>query len=207
MRAVLDVVEVEVFRRAIENVTREMAITLERTSGSPVVTDAYDCCSALMDMDGNHIGFSGHITFHLPSSHLAVQIVKAAYDANDIRPGDLFLCNDPYTSGAIHQGDMGVVMPLFSGSVQCGWAFAGAHVLDSGGFSPSGFAPTVKDCFGEGLRFPATRFMRNWTIDREWQRFIETNVRVPLPVLNDLRSMAAACNTGQMRLDWRSSAS
>ena len=41
-----DVIAVEVHRKALANLTEEMAITMLRTSGSPVVVEAKDfsCC-------------------------------------------------------------------------------------------------------------------------------------------------------------------
>lgn len=199
--AATDLVGAELFRRSLQNLVREMAITLVRTSGSPVVTDAQDLSTALMDRDGELLAFSANVAFHVASSYLGVQAVRAAVDPDDLGPGDAFVCNDPHTSGAIHQADVGVVMPLFHDDVHVAWAFANAHVLDIGGFAPNGMAPTVHDAFGEGLRFPGSRIMRRGFLDEEWLRFVETNVRVPTLVVNDLRSLIASCNTAQTRLD------
>jgi N-methylhydantoinase B len=45
----LDVIDVEVFRKAVENLTNEMAITLMRASGSTIVTDTRDFSTAVFD--------------------------------------------------------------------------------------------------------------------------------------------------------------
>src|ERR1700744_2307289 len=95
-----ELVEAEVFRKRLENLTTEMAITLGRTSGSIHVTDSKDFSTALFDGDGEQIGFSGWVSFHVASSLLGVESVRAQ-QLDDIRPGDIFVCNDPYTSGAI----------------------------------------------------------------------------------------------------------
>jgi N-methylhydantoinase B len=47
----LDVIDVEVFRKSLENITSEMAITLMRASGSSIVTDTRDFCTAIFDAD------------------------------------------------------------------------------------------------------------------------------------------------------------
>jgi N-methylhydantoinase B len=122
------------------------------------------------------------------------------YDLEDLAPGDAFVANDPHTSGAIHQGDMGLVMPYFYEGELVGWGYVNEHLLDVGGASVSGFAPEARDVFSEAMRFPGVRIVREGRLSRDWQLYISANVRVPVPVLNDIRSMIAALNTGHRRL-------
>jgi N-methylhydantoinase B len=195
-----ELVQAEVFRKRLENVTTEMAITLSRTSGSPSVTEAKDFSTALFDSGGDQIGFSGFVSFHVASSLLGVDAVRAAHDIESIRPGDIFCCNDPYTSGAMHQGDVGIVMPFFHDGELVGWGFLNEHLLDVGGAGISGMAPTAGDVYSEALLFPAVRIGSGNRIDPEWRRMIEVNVRVPGPVINDIQSMVAGANVGQEKV-------
>jgi N-methylhydantoinase B len=195
-----DLVDAEVFRKRLENLTTEMAITLGRTSGSVHVTDSKDFSTALFDADGDQIGFSGWVSFHVASSLLAVRAVIDNHDLNDIAPGDIFICNDPYVGGAMHQGDVGIVMPFFAGDELVGWGFVNEHVADVGGTSIGGMAPAARDVFSESLRFPAIRIGRGHRIESNWRRYLEASVRVPGPVLNDLQSMVAGNNVGQEKL-------
>lgn len=195
-----DVLGAEVHRKAIEEIAREMGITLVRTSGSPVVTEAKDLSCAVLDENSSLIGFSGFVGFHVSTSVLGVESVLRNYDLDDIAEGDAFIANDPHTSGAIHQGDVGVIMPYFHEGELIGWGYVNEHLLDVGGASVSGFAPEARDCFAEALRFPGVRFARNGKMSKDWALYIEANVRVPVPVLNDIRSMLAALNAGRKRL-------
>ncbi|MFN8217084.1 MAG: hydantoinase B/oxoprolinase family protein [Solirubrobacterales bacterium] len=195
-----DLVEAEVFRKRLENLTTEMAITLGRTSGSVHVTESKDFSTALFDADGNQIGFSGWVSFHVASSILGVEAVRDSHDLDEIRPGDIFCCNDPYTSGAMHQGDVGVVMPFFHEGELLGWGFVNEHVADVGGSAIGGMAPEARDVFSEAMRLPGVRIGRDYRIDPEWRRMIEVGVRVPEPVLNDIQSMVAGNNVGQEKL-------
>jgi N-methylhydantoinase B len=195
-----DLVEAEVFRKRLENLTTEMAITLARTSGSIHVTDSKDFSTALFDVDGEQIGFSGWVSFHVASSLLGVESVRSQ-NLDDLRPGDIFICNDPYTSGAIHQGDVGIVMPFFHGDELLGWGFANEHVADVGGTAIGGMAPEARDIYSESLRLPAVRIGRDYRIEQSWRRFIEVSVRVPGPVLNDIQSMVAGNNVGAAKFD------
>jgi N-methylhydantoinase B len=195
-----DPVAVEIHRRALDAITNEMAITLTRTSGSPVIYDVQDFATSLLDTDGDQLSLSATILFHAGSSLMGTRSIIDCTGGSDIRPGDGWIVNDPYTGGAMHQADVAIITPLFYRGQHVAWAFSNVHVLDTGGTGISGFAPTARSILEEGLRFPPTRIIRDGGIDPEWERYIGANVRIPAMVLNDLRSMIAANNVSQMKL-------
>jgi N-methylhydantoinase B len=195
-----DPITAEVIRSAFDNITTEMSLVLLRTSGSPVLTESKDFSTVLFDADLNQIGSSGYILLHMASSRRGVEAVAKARVPHDINPGDAFICNDPHTSGALHQGDVGIVMPIFYADELVGWTFSNAHLMDIGGSAISGFAPEARDTFSEALRFPGTRVAHNAVLDEEWVSFMRNNVRVPLSFISDLRSLVAACNVGGERM-------
>jgi N-methylhydantoinase B len=195
-----DIIAAEVHRKALENLTHEMAITLVRTSGSPIVTEAKDFSTCLLDTRPEHLGFAAYVLFHIGSSLVGTQVIDSLVVDGDLRPGDGWLVNDPHTAGAMHQGDVSVIMPTFYEDEHLGWSFANMHVLDVGGVGISGYAPGARDVYQEGLRFPPIRIIRDGGIDFEWEHFIAANVRAPGPVLNDIRSMIAANNTATRKL-------
>jgi N-methylhydantoinase B len=195
-----DVIAAEVHRKALENLTHEMAITLVRTSGSPIVTNGGDFSTCLMDTNPEHLGFSSNVIFHVGSSLIGTQVITSRVEAEDVRPGDGWVVNDPHTGGAMHQGDVSIIMPTFYKDELLGWSFSNMHVLDIGGVGISGYAPGAHDVYQEGLRFPPVRIIRGGGIDIEWEEFIAANVRAPGPVLNDIRSMIAANNTATRKL-------
>jgi N-methylhydantoinase B len=194
----LDPVVAEVISNRLHNISLEMATTLIRTSGSPVLTEAKDFSTAVFDRKLEHVGFSGYVIAHLGSSLEGVRAVAREY-GDDVHQHDAFICNDPYDAGAIHQGDVAIISPLFWRDELVGWAFSNAHVLDVGGMSPGGWAPVAYDCYGEALRFPAVRIVSQGTFVRDIERLLLHNVRLPI-VLNDMRSLVAANNTAQSRL-------
>jgi N-methylhydantoinase B len=194
----LDPVLAEVIGNRLHNITLEMASTLIRTSGSPVLTEAKDFSTAVFDGKREHVGFSGYVVAHIGSSLEGVRAVEREY-GEDLHKYDHFICNDPYESGAIHQGDVGIISPLFWRDELVGWAFSNAHVLDVGGMSPGGWAPVAFDCYGEALRFPAVRIVQEGKFVRDIERLLVHNVRLPI-VLNDIRSLVAANNAAQARI-------
>jgi N-methylhydantoinase B len=195
-----EVLRAEVHRKAMDAIALEMGITLVQTSGSPVVTEAKDLSCSVLDAAGEQIGYASFVGLHVSTSFLGVAAVLGAYDAGAIAPGDAFIVNDPHTAGALHEGDVGLVMPYFHAGQLVGWGYVNEHMLDVGGSGVSGFAPQARDCYSEGLRFPALRIMRNGGFDPDWLRFFANNVRASAAVVNDLRSMVAALNTGSRRL-------
>ena len=197
-----DVIAAEVHRKALQNLTDEMALTLVRTSGSPIVTESKDFSTCLMDKTPEHLGFSSYVLFHVGSSLIGTKgIVDLVNESgHDLKPGDGWIVNDPHTGGAMHQGDVSIIMPTFYQGEHLGWSFANMHVLDVGGVGISGYAPGAHDVWQEGMRFPPIRIIENGKIDPEWEHYIAANVRAPGAVLNDIRSMVASNNTAQAKL-------
>jgi N-methylhydantoinase B len=196
-----DPVTAEVIGSRIRSIVSEAAITIIRTSGSPVITESQDFSTALFDADGEHVGYSGYVVTHIGSSLVGVQSVMRDFPRDELRRGDQFICNCPYTAGAIHQGDVGIISPLFHDEELVGWAFSNAHVLDIGGMSPGGWAPVAWDRYAEALNFPPTRFVEGGRMRDDWARFLMNNVRLPGPVMGDLKSLVAANIATQRRLD------
>jgi N-methylhydantoinase B len=198
-----DVVAAEVHRKAIDDLTNEMAITLLRTSGSPVVVEARDFSTCLMDTTPEHLGFAAYVTFHFATSLIGTELIRdlVAESGEEIRPGDGWVVNDSHIGGAAHPGDVAVITPMFYESEHLGWAFTNMHVLDVGGPGIGGISPGAHDVYSEGVLFPAIRMIRNGGIEREWEHFLMANSRAPGPVLNDLRSMIAANNVGNRKLN------
>ncbi|WP_131768733.1 hydantoinase B/oxoprolinase family protein [Candidatus Protofrankia californiensis] len=195
-----DPVAVEIHRRALDAITNEMAITLTRTSGSPVIYDVQDFATSLLDTKGEQLSLSATILFHAGSSLMGTRAIIDTVGEDEVRPGDGWIVNDPFTGGAMHQADVAIITPLFYRNEHVAWAFSNVHVLDTGGTGISGFAPTARSILEEGLRFPPTKIIRDGVIDSEWERYIAANVRIPTLVLNDLRSMIASNNVSQVKL-------
>jgi N-methylhydantoinase B len=196
-----DPVSVEIHRKALENITTEMAIALTRTSGSPVVYEVQDFVTCLMDTAGEHLSMSSTLIFHAGSSLVGTQaVIAAAEREGELRPGDGWVVNDPFESGAMHQGDVAIIMPQFFEDEHVGWAFSNVHVADIGGMGISGFAPGAVSVYDEGLRFVPTKIVRDGVLDPAWVEHFKSNVRVADLVLNDLRGMIAANNVAQQKL-------
>ncbi|WP_445189199.1 hydantoinase B/oxoprolinase family protein [Pseudonocardia sp. Cha107L01] len=64
------------------------------------------------------------------------------------RPGDMVICNDPFTTGNAHAVDVGVVRPIFASGPAgpddepelIAWCWSEAHGNDFGGCAPGSMA-------------------------------------------------------------------
>ncbi|MFD2470286.1 hydantoinase B/oxoprolinase family protein [Amycolatopsis silviterrae] len=196
----LDPVDVEILAKALDNVAAEMGTVMMRASGSPAIAEAVDFSTFIADAEGDIISYAGYITMYLGAARQAVRHLLATYPRAEIRPGDLFLCNDPFTTGNAHAVDVGVVRPIFAGEELVAWCWAEAHVNDFGGAAPGGMDPTATEVYGEALRLPGVKIVDQGRPVEDVWRIIETNIRVPELVLNDIRCFVAACHRCDERL-------
>ena len=67
----------------------------------------------------------------------AVQrIIELQRRADEIRPGDVFITNDPFYGGVTHLNDVVLAMPVFAGDEIVAWTANIAHWNDVGGMVP-----------------------------------------------------------------------
>lgn len=188
----------ELVKNALAALADEMALTIVRTARSFVVKEALDFSTALYLADGEMIAQGTCLPFHLGAMPYAVASVRRTYEGR-IRPGDLFITNDPY-DGSTHLPDIVLVKPVFRGKDLLGFSSALAHMTDIGGRVPGGNASDSTELCQEGLRIPPSKLWRQGEPDDAMFRLIERNVRVPDKVLGDLRSLVAACAIGEREM-------
>jgi N-methylhydantoinase B len=185
----------ELIKNALATIADEMALTIARTARSFVVKEALDFSTALYLADGEMIAQGTCLPFHLGAMPYAVASVHRAY-AGRIRPGDLFILNDPY-DGSTHLPDIVLVKPIFRARELIGFSSALGHMTDIGGRIPGGNASDSTELYQEGLRIPPSKLWREGEPDDALFRLLEKNVRVPDKVLGDVRSLVAACAIGE----------
>jgi N-methylhydantoinase B len=89
-----------------------------------------------------------HIPVHVGALPFAARAVEDAIP--EIRPGDVFLLNDPYRGGS-HLPDLTALVPVFDGERRLFWTVVRAHQGDIGGATHGGYNPRRrrsgrKDC-------------------------------------------------------------
>jgi N-methylhydantoinase B len=167
-----------------------------RTAYSGVVRDALDYSTAFCAADGQVIAQGLTIMLHLGSFPAAIDSVLTKF-AGRINPNDVFILNDPYTSGGMHLPDVYIIKPVFTEKTLHGFVGVVAHQADMGGLVPGSNSTESVDIYQEGLRIPTSKMYDAGTPNEAIFDFIETNVRLPIQVRGDMRSQLAACDIGE----------
>lgn len=193
----LDPLSLEVFWSRLISVVNEQATALIRTSFSPPVAEAGDLSACVFDARGNLLaqavtGTPGHIN----SMANCIRHFLAAFPAETVRPGDVWITNDPWkTSG--HLLDITIITPTFHRGRLVAFFGNICHVADIGGRV---FSADARELFEEGLFIPITRLFVEGKPNEELLQIIQSNIRAPNEVTAELYSMSAANEVGAARL-------
>jgi 5-oxoprolinase (ATP-hydrolysing) len=198
-----DPVMLEIFNSLFMSVAEQMGATLRNTAHSVNVKERLDFSCALFDAGGELVANAPHVPVHLGSMGESVKaILKARGDT--MRPGDVFMLNDPYAGGT-HLPDVTVITPVFSEKGERLFFLGSrAHHADIGGISPGSMPPFSRAIDEEGVLIPQTPIMREG-------EFLEGDIRAllargPYPARNidqniaDLKAQVAANETGRQDL-------
>lgn len=196
---VSDLVTEEVVRMAIRQIAVEVSSVLARISGSPVITEADDYTVIIFGRRGELLD-SDRSPAYTGSAVTAVRAVIAEFGDGGLAEGDVFLGNDPHSTGAMHANDFQAVTPVFLEGECVGFCYIHAHMLDVAGIVPGGWGVGATDCFGEAFRMPFVKYLDGGTLNVAVQRILSKNSRLPETLLNDVQGMVAASQAGARQL-------
>ncbi|MGD8166390.1 hydantoinase B/oxoprolinase family protein [Herbiconiux sp. P16] len=197
----VDALTYEVIRHRLWSVTEEMGEALKRMSGSPIVTDANDFDFAIGDEFGQEVQVGLYNTMLVGAVDLAVYWTLQHRATNPgIVEGDMFLCNDPWVGGGLHQNDVIVYQPVFHDGQLFAWTSAICHEPDLGGVGLGSFSPAAQDVFSESLPTPPVKVVRGFELQDDIADVWTRRSRVPMLVGLDLRAKIGANNVGRTRL-------
>ena len=177
-------------------VVEEQAQTLIRTAFGTATREAGDLSAGVYDRLGRMIaqavtGTPGHVN----SMAKTVGHVLAKFPVETMAEGDVFITNDPWL-GTGHLNDIVVVTPAFFEGRLVGFFACTLHVVDIGGSGSS----KSQQVFEEGLRIPIVRLLEAGRFSQTLIDTIRANVREPVQVIGDIRSVVAANEVGCRRL-------
>jgi N-methylhydantoinase B len=194
----VDAVRQQIVGNALASIADEMATTIFRTAHSTVVRDGMDFSAAICAANGETIAQGVTVPFHLGSVPHAMSTLLAKW-GDELRPGDVFVMNDPF-DGGIHLQDIFVFKPVFSGERLIGFATTTAHHGDVGGRLPGSSACDNTEIFQEGIRLPWLRlYDRGRPVEMIFE-VIRANVRIPRMTLGDLAAQVAATSVAERAL-------
>jgi N-methylhydantoinase B len=191
--AAVDRLTYEVIRHRIWSITDEMADVIKRMSGSIVVTDANDFDFAVSDERGQSVQIALYNTELAACVDLAIVWTLKHRAANPgVDDGDMFLSNDPWVGGGLHQNDVSLIQPIFWEGKLFAWTSAIAHQMDLGGVSPGSRSPRADSVFWEALPTPPLKIVRHRRIQSDVEDAYVRRSRTPGLVSLDLRAKFGA---------------
>ncbi|HCN90813.1 MAG TPA: 5-oxoprolinase, partial [Oxalobacteraceae bacterium] len=131
-----DPVMLEVFNNLFMSIAEQMGLRLQNTAISVNIKERLDFSCALFDAEGNLIANAPHIPVHLGSMGDSIKTIMHE-NAGQMRPGDVYMLNDPYHGGT-HLPDITVVTPVFDKDGKDILFYVGSrgHHADIGGITP-----------------------------------------------------------------------
>ena len=105
-----DPVMLEVFNNLFMNIAEQMGLRLQNTAYSVNIKERLDFSCALFSAAGELIANAPHMPVHLGSMSESIKTVIARNP--QMRPGDVYVLNDPYHGGT-HLPDVTVVTPVY----------------------------------------------------------------------------------------------
>lgn len=197
----LNPIEIEMMRNALSSICDEMYVAIMRSAYSTNIKERRDHSTAIFDTKGRTVAQGESLPLLLASMHGLVEVVLEKYGVDAIRPGDMFLSNDPYVGRGSHLPDIAAVMPIFSNGRLVAFVADIAHHADVGGMVPGSMAGGMTEIYQEGLRIPPLRVMRDYKIDQNVMDLVLLNVRVPHERRGDYNAQFAANLLGARRME------
>jgi N-methylhydantoinase B len=194
----LDRITVSVIQHRLESIVQEMGEAMLRTAYSQILNSSRDFSTAVFDGQGRLAAQAEHVPIHVGALPWAVAAVSNDF-AGRIRPGDMFLLNDPYHGGN-HLPDLTVLLPVFVGERLAFWSINRAHQSDIGGATHGAYNPGATEIWQEGIRIPPLKLYDAGTLRDDVMNMVATNVRHPRDFLGDLRAMMGSARVGERRL-------
>lgn len=194
----VDVITLELVKNALNAAAVEMQATVERTAYSQIIREVGDASSSLFDRRGRLVAQATALPIQLAGSSVAVKEVLKAFPAHTMRPGDIFILNNPFYGGS-HPPDLILTMPYFIDGELAGLGCNYAHHHDVGGMSPASIPPLSTEIYQEGILIPPLRLMDAGAMNETLVVMLRDNVRLPEDLMADLRAQIAALRVGEER--------
>ncbi len=194
----VDAITLEIINEAMVSIVREMRANLVATAYSSIIYEAHDFSCVLVDGKGQIIAQAEDNPAHIFPVPWSVQAMLQRF-GSDIRPGDVFLHNDPYTGGT-HLNDIAMIFPVFTDGELMLFPVVRAHWGDVGGTTPGSISGKSTEIFHDGIRIPIARIAREGALDDSFLQTLIANMRVPRERRGDFMSTWGTCQVAERRI-------
>lgn len=194
-----DPITLEIIQNSLQAAADEMFAAMRKTAMSSIIYEVLDMGTGITDAEGRIASSGAGIPAFVGVLDKSVQFILAKHD--DIRPGDVFITNDPWHGGVTHLNDLVLAMPVFADGKIIAWTANIAHNSDVGGMAPGSLSGEATEIFQEGLRLPAVKLIREGVTDEAVMDIITTNSRMPDFLKGDVWAAIASVRIGARRLE------
>ncbi len=195
-----DPITLEIIQSSLEAISDEMFAALRKTAMSAIIYEVLDMGTGITDGAGNIASSGAGIPAFVGVLDKAVKRVLELHPREKIRPGDLFVTNDPFYGGVTHLNDVVLVLPVFVGDELVAWTANIAHWNDVGGIVPGSISNEANQIFQEGLRLPAVKLISEGSPNQSVMEIMKANSRLPDFLVGDMWAGVAAVRVGERRI-------
>ena len=183
-----EVGKLELIREALVAVAQEMRANVIHSSYSSIIYEGHDFSTALVGPDGRYVAqCDGDHPLHVFSVPYSTRKILEEF-GDDIREGDIFLHNDPYTGGT-HLNDILQLHPVVHEGDIVMFAAIRYHFGDVGGMTAGSLSGEAREIFQEGLRITPTKICNAGVMNEAYLSLLFNNMRQPLERRGDFNAM------------------
>src|ERR1700676_2909681 len=193
-KAMVDPVVTEIVRNGVIAVTEEMKTNLMRTAYNIIIYEALDFTPGLFTPEGETVSIGIGLPMFIRGMAETVKAKIRHFGRDGIKPGDIYVTNDAYTTGS-HLNHVTLTLPIFHKGTLVGFSCCMAHWLDIGGT----LGGMTTDIYSEGLQIPILKLHDRGKVNDTLIEVIKQNMRLPSRAMGDLRAQITTVKTGERR--------
>ena len=194
-----DAITLAVVQNGLGQIASEMDLVHQKTSFSPVISEAFDRANGIYDRHDGKIIAQGELGLPIFLGVMQETTKQVIDHKGPLDEGDVIIVNDPYFGGT-HLMDVRMVKPFYYRGALWAYLSNTGHWSDTGGMVPGGFCATATEIQQEGLRLPPVHLVRRGELVQDVVDVIMSNIRVPEERLGDMRAQLGALSIGAQRL-------
>jgi len=128
-----------------------------------------------------------------------VRSVLDKFGAEKLKPGDIYITNDPYGGGGTHLSDVSIIAPIFFDGRLVAFAANKGHWTEVGGMAAGSWTTNSTEVYQEGLQFPCIKLFDQGEPIQSLLDIIRANVRTPDMSIGDMYAQVASMRIAERR--------